>query len=178
MVLSPSRRFRAARRTAVGFAAAGTALLLATPSVAGESVASDVPVWAVQDGAASAGGPAAASAAGVATGTASTLSAAAVPPDSWCANAYGSKVCFQHDGDVVWVLDTVSDGMSAVGGVYTNYGRAPEACRNKAGAKQWVYCDKDYAEDGKVRLRALRYDGDTGKYYQPQAYSAWLSVDG
>lgn len=174
MRMSPSRRLRAARRAAVGLAAAGAALALATPSVAA-GTAADVPAWTVQDGTASAAGPAAEAAT---TGTVSALSAAAVPPDSWCAATYGSKVCFQHDGDVVWVLDTAADGMSAFGGIYTNYGRAPEGCRNKSGAQQWVYCDKDYAEDGKIRLRALRYDGDTGKYYQPEAYSGWLSVNG
>ncbi|MFJ8694255.1 hypothetical protein [Streptomyces roseolilacinus] len=169
MSATPSRAPRATRRTVLGaVAAAATLLLAATPATAEDTIA-DAPEWTVDQGTDQGEDT---------TGTKTPLASSSLPPDSWCVATYGSKVCFQHDGDVIWVLDTASDGMSAIGGVYTNYGRAPEACRNKSGYNRWVKCDKDYAESGSVRLRALRYDGDTGKYYQPEAYSGWLPVDG
>ncbi|MFD5700548.1 hypothetical protein [Streptomyces lasiicapitis] len=93
-------------------------------------------------------------------------------------SAYGAKGCFQPHGDVVWSHDTEKDGMSAAVGVYTNYGRAAAVCINKLGVGTWATCNKDYSEDGDVRLRVLRYDGDTGKFYQPQAWSGWIPVDG
>ncbi|GAA4933429.1 hypothetical protein ACFPM3_04510 [Streptomyces coeruleoprunus] len=154
-------------QAALGAAMAAT-LLLASPAVAADT-ATDVPAWTLTEGTDEGADT---------TGTPRTLSAYSLPPDSWCVSTYGSKVCFEHHGDVVWVLDTASDGMSAIGGVYTDYGRAPEACRNKSGYNRWVSCDKDYAESGNIRLRALRYDGDTGKFYLPDAYSGWLPVDG
>ncbi|URM88781.1 hypothetical protein LUW75_00700 [Streptomyces sp. MRC013] len=172
MRMTPSRTSRTPhvpRRTATGAVAAVATLLLAAAPATAEDAAPDVPEWTVTSG--TDGG-------GATTGTRTPMSSSSLPPDSWCVSTYGSKVCFQHDGDVVWVLDTASDGMSAIGGVYTNYGRGPEACRNKSGYNRWVKCDKDYDESGSVRLRALRYDGDTGKYYQPEAYSGWLPVDG
>ncbi len=92
--------------------------------------------------------------------------------------AYGSTVCFAPYGDVVWVLDTKKDGMSAAGGVYTDYGRGSRVCVNKAGVDHWVKCDYDYWEKGNVQLRALRYDSGTGKFYVPDAWSDWIPVDG
>ncbi|MFF1738057.1 hypothetical protein [Streptomyces sp. NPDC058247] len=93
-------------------------------------------------------------------------------------SAYGSKGCFQHDGDIVWAYDSEADGMSAAVGVYTDYGRAAEVCINSLSAGTWATCNKDYSEDGNVRLQVLRYDGDTGKFYQPEAWSGWIPVDG
>ncbi|MFD5902200.1 hypothetical protein ACFV6B_26075 [Streptomyces microflavus] len=92
--------------------------------------------------------------------------------------AYGSKGCFQHNGDIVWAGDTQKDGMSAAVGVYTDYGRAAEVCINKLGVNTWATCNKDYRETGNVRLRVFRYDGDTGKFYQPESWSGWIPVDG
>ncbi|MFJ6811201.1 hypothetical protein ACIQRK_35285 [Streptomyces anulatus] len=107
--------------------------------------------------------------------------AKAAPSSSTCLGstaAYGSTGCFQHNGDIVWAGDTKKDGMSAAVGVYTDYGRAEEVCVNKLGVDTWATCDKDYREDGDVRLRVLRYDGDTGKFYQPESWSGWIPVDG
>ncbi|WP_199781380.1 hypothetical protein [Streptomyces sp. SPB074] len=92
--------------------------------------------------------------------------------------AYGATVCFVPYGDVVWVLDTKKDGMSAAGGVYTDYGRASRVCVNSAGVNHWVKCDYDYWEKGNIQLRALRYDSGTAKFYVPDAWSDWLPVDG
>ncbi|WP_431034267.1 hypothetical protein ACQYWQ_11540 [Streptomyces sp. P6-2-1] len=92
--------------------------------------------------------------------------------------AYGSTACFVPYGDVVWVLDTKKDGMSAAGGVYTDYGRSSRVCLNKAGVNHWVKCDYDYWEKGNIQLRALRYDSGTAKFYVPDAWSDWLPVDG
>lgn len=107
--------------------------------------------------------------------------AKATPSSSAClgsTTAYGTSGCFQHNGDIVWAGDTKKDGMSAAVGVYTDYGRAEEVCVNKLGAGTWATCDKDYREGGDVRLRVLRYDGDTGKFYQPETWSGWIPVDG
>ncbi|MFY0509036.1 hypothetical protein ACOMD4_01315 [Streptomyces anulatus] len=107
--------------------------------------------------------------------------AKAVPSSSTCLGstaAYGTSGCFQHNGDIVWAGDTKKDGMSAAVGVYTDYGRAEEVCVNKLGVDTWATCNKDYREGGDVRLRVLRYDGDTGKFYQPETWSGWIPVDG
>ncbi|MFH9292605.1 hypothetical protein [Streptomyces sp. NPDC017520] len=107
--------------------------------------------------------------------------AAAAPSSSACLGstaAYGASGCFQHSGDIVWAGDTKKDGMSAAVGVYTDYGRAEEVCVNKLGVDTWATCNKNYREDGNVRLRVLRYDGDTGKFYQPETWSGWIPVDG
>ncbi|MFH9760072.1 hypothetical protein ACH4MJ_08930 [Streptomyces anulatus] len=107
--------------------------------------------------------------------------AKATPSSSTClgsTTAYGVSGCFQHNGDIVWAGDTKKDGMSAAVGVYTDYGRAEEVCVNKLGADTWATCNKDYREGGDVRLRVLRYDGDTGKFYQPETWSGWIPVDG
>ncbi|MFI1932064.1 hypothetical protein [Streptomyces sp. NPDC020330] len=107
--------------------------------------------------------------------------AKAAPSSSTClasTAAYGSSGCFQHSGDIIWAGDTKKDGMSAAVGVYTDYGRAEEVCVNKLGVDTWATCDKDYREDGNIRLRVLRYDGDTGKFYQPETWSGWIPVDG
>ncbi|MFE7142077.1 hypothetical protein ACFVAG_30390 [Streptomyces sp. NPDC057644] len=116
------------------------------------------------------------------TGAADAVaSAKAAPPSGTCLGAtaaYGSNGCFQHNGDIVWAGDTRKDGMSAAVGVYTDYGRAEEVCVNKLGVNTWATCNKDYRETGNVRLRVLRYDGDTGKFYQPEAWSGWIPVDG
>ncbi|MFJ4969568.1 hypothetical protein [Streptomyces sp. NPDC088755] len=108
-------------------------------------------------------------------------SAKAVPSANTCLGstaAYGVKGCLQHNRDIVWSGDTKKDGMSAAVGVYTDYGRAAEVCINKLGVNTWATCDKDYREAGNVRLRVLRYDGDTGKFYQPETWSGWIPVDG
>ncbi|MFB8105372.1 MULTISPECIES: hypothetical protein [Streptomyces] len=110
-----------------------------------------------------------------------TQAAAKAAPTNTCLGAtaaYGAKGCFQHNGDIVWAGDTKKDGMSAAVGVYTDYGRAAEVCINKLGVNTWATCDKDYRESGNVRLRVLRYDGDTGKFYQPESWSGWVPVDG
>ncbi|MFE1369971.1 hypothetical protein ACFW84_37825 [Streptomyces anulatus] len=107
--------------------------------------------------------------------------AKAAPSSSTCLGstaAYGVSGCFQHNGDIVWAGDTKRDGMSAAVGVYTDYGRAEEVCVNKLGVDTWATCNKDYREGGDVRLRVLRYDGDTGKFYQPETWSGWIPVDG
>ncbi len=93
-------------------------------------------------------------------------------------STYGVKGCFQPGGDIVWSRDTEKDGMSAAVGVYTDYGRPAAVCVNKLGADTWATCNKDYREDGNVRLRVMRYNGDNGKFYQPEAWSGWIPVDG
>ncbi|EGJ73803.1 hypothetical protein STTU_1014 [Streptomyces sp. Tu6071] len=107
--------------------------------------------------------------------------AKASSPGSTCLGktaAYGSNGCFQHNGDIIWAGDTEKDGMSAAVGVYTDYGRPAEACLDTLGVNTWATCNKDYSEKGNVRLQVWRYDGDTGKFYQPEAWSSWIPVDG
>ncbi|MFI0931840.1 hypothetical protein ACH4RG_08880 [Streptomyces sp. NPDC021019] len=118
---------------------------------------------------------------GAASGGQAEAVVAAAPSSSACLGstvAYGASGCFQHNGDIIWAGDTKKDGMSAAVGVYTDYGRAEEVCVNKLGVDTWATCNKDYREDGNVRLRVLRYDGDTGKFYQPETWSGWLPVNG
>ncbi|MFE9252226.1 hypothetical protein [Streptomyces sp. NPDC007088] len=173
-------------------ALACAAALLATPAAAGEEPAdSDAafPAGATlsegvdqspaTDGATEAG-PETAPDATVSARSAAATSASSGPPSDCIGRtaAYGSSACFVPDGDVVWVLDTEKDGMSAAAGIYTDYGRAPEACLNKSGVNHWVKCDFDYSEKGRVQLRAFRYDTDTDKFYVPEAYSDWLPVNG
>lgn len=93
-------------------------------------------------------------------------------------SAYGARGCFQHSGDIVWARDTEKDGMSAAIGIYTDYGRPAAVCINKLGADTWATCNKDYSENGKVRLRVMRYDGGNGKFYLPETWSGWIPVDG
>ncbi|MEU6500885.1 hypothetical protein ABZ895_15140 [Streptomyces californicus] len=117
----------------------------------------------------------------VAAGKASPVASAKAGPSNTCLGgvaAYGVQGCFQHNGDIVWSGDTKKDGMSSAVGVYTDYGRAAEVCVNKLGVNTWATCNKDYRESGNVRLRVLRYDGDTGKFYQPESWSGWIPVDG
>ncbi len=92
--------------------------------------------------------------------------------------AYGVQGCFQHYGDITWVGDTKSDGMSAAVGVFTRYGRASFVCLDTQGVNTWATCKKNYWEDGDVRLQALRYDRNTGKFYEPENWSGWIPVDG
>ncbi|MFE9695664.1 hypothetical protein [Streptomyces sp. NPDC006270] len=131
--------------------------------------------------------PAAPAGPAVSAGPAGTMEAEAVgtaqaaPSSNTCLGstaAYGASGCFQHSGDIVWAGDTKKDGMSAAVGVYTDYGRAAEVCVNKLGVDTWATCNKNYGEGGNVRLRVLRYDGDTGKFYQPETWSGWIPVDG
>ncbi|QDQ09516.1 hypothetical protein [Streptomyces spectabilis] len=91
---------------------------------------------------------------------------------------YGAKGCYQPGGDIVWSRDTEKDGLSAAVGIYTDYGRPAAVCINTLGADTWATCNKDYRENGNVRLRILRYNGDNGKFYQPESWSGWIPVDG
>ncbi|MEW2347521.1 hypothetical protein AB0904_07600 [Streptomyces sp. NPDC006684] len=111
---------------------------------------------------------------------AAAAAAAAGPPSSClgATAAYGAGGCFVPYGDIFWVGDLRKDGMSAAVGIYTDYGRAPDVCLNKNGVNTWVTCNKDYREDGNVRLQVWRYDSGTGKFYQPEAWSSWIPVDG
>jgi hypothetical protein len=106
--------------------------------------------------------------------------ATAAPPGSCLGStaAYGAGGCFVAYGDIVWAGDLRADGMSAAVGIYTDYGRPADVCVNKNGVNTWATCNKNYREDGNVRLQVWRYDSDTGKFYQPEAWSPWIPVDG
>lgn len=110
--------------------------------------------------------------------TDSALAAAASHPCLGTTSTYGARGCFQPYGDVIWSRDTERDGKSSAVGVYTDYGRASSVCINKGGVDTWATCNKDYWEKGNVQLRVLRYDSDTGKFYQPEDWSGWIPVDG
>ena len=85
-----------------------------------------------------------------------------------CISTTGSEVCFQPDGDKIWVKDTSSDGFSAVARWYTDYGRWG-TCRNALSAGSWGVCNKDFKENQAIYWRASRYDGDTGQYVGPES---------
>ncbi|MGW1186145.1 hypothetical protein ACWD7Y_22670 [Streptomyces drozdowiczii] len=91
---------------------------------------------------------------------------------------YASSGCFQPYGDVFYVTDLLADGRSAAVGVFTDYGRAKQACVFSLGAGKTGKCDWDYWEKGNVKLEILLYDRATKGWYQPEAWSDWLPVDG
>lgn len=163
--------------TLAGAAALGCALLGTGPASAADEEPGTTPevVEGVDMGTR---GPFAESGAAEGLATRAVAAADAAPRCVGTTAAYGSTTCFVPHGDVVWVLDTRKDGMSAAAGVYTDYGRASRVCVNKAGANHWVTCDYDYWEKGDIRLRALRYDSGTQRFYVPEAWSAWIPVDG
>jgi hypothetical protein len=90
------------------------------------------------------------------------------PPSGMpCAKATGVIVCFESEGEEIWVKDTDSDEMSAVA-----KWRAPNAnregyCRNKSKVGTWAYCDKSFLEGRLFEWWGARYDRDTNKFYGP-----------
>ncbi len=78
----------------------------------------------------------------------------AFDPNTDCSSGEGTYVCFQKDGDKIWVEDTAADGVSADGrwenylwdgSNWTLYRQG--ACLNKLSYGHWGYCDKDFYED-------------------------------
>ena len=107
--------------------------------------------------------------------------AAAATADHPCIGytaTYASAGCFQASGDVFIAKDLLADGKSAAIGIVTDYGRAKQYCVVNLGAGKTGKCDLDYWEEGNVKLQVLLYDSDTKGFYQPEAWSEWLPVDG
>jgi hypothetical protein len=84
-------------------------------------------------------------------------------------HGHNTQVCINYDGDIVYVLDGVSDGHSAVGAVST-----PDAgevsgrwCRNPHGVATWAKCNFDWVEDTKKTVYGgVRIDNDSVSYTQ------------
>lgn len=81
---------------------------------------------------------------------------AGTPPSGLpCKSTTGVTVCFEANGDILWVKDTVSDGYAAIAS-WENYLRDTSGnwqfyrhgeCDNKLSAGHWGYCNKDFYED-------------------------------
>lgn len=93
-----------------------------------------------------------------------------------CAVEYTNytQVCINYDGDIVYVLDGVSDGNSAIGAVST-----PDAgdvsgrwCRNPHGVGTWAKCNFNWVEDTtKAVYGGVRYDSDSLWYVKLWTFS-------
>lgn len=64
------------------------------------------------------------------------------------------KVCWQPDGEKLYVYDGSADGRSAVG--ETDWSLT--GCRNKYGKGTWVVCDYDFVEGHKTDMRGFTRD--------------------
>jgi hypothetical protein len=89
-------------------------------------------------------------------------------PGGGCNDVTGAEGCFEPDGDKFYVKDTKADGYSAVVRWYTDYGRWG-TCRNSLGAGKWAVCNKDFKEGYYIHWRVTRYNGDTGKWVDPES---------
>lgn len=73
----------------------------------------------------------------------------APPSSATCVSTTGSKVCFEADGDRLWVGDTRADGHHAEGFIVVyaggEIGTFVSWCENTSGASTWKACS--YAED-------------------------------
>jgi hypothetical protein len=72
------------------------------------------------------------------------------------------KLCFEQEGDDVWVKDTERDGKSAL--VRWRVGSRVGECRNAHGAGTWHECTYDFEESVTFLWDQYTYDGDTGLY--------------
>lgn len=95
-------------------------------------------------------------------------------PDSGstCGDFLGMAVCFQPNGDKLFVKDRSADGYAAVADWQSSDGRTG-ACVDKLGASgtTWTVCDKDFPEKGTLKVRPARYDsGD------PFDHGDWFGV--
>lgn len=81
------------------------------------------------------------------------------------------KVCFQPDGEWIYVRDQDSDGRSAYGQVA---GR-DRHCRNPYGDGTWVRCNYSFREGTGVSFRG--YTKDNGSWPNPKRNETYYTVD-
>ena len=66
------------------------------------------------------------------------------------------KVCFQPDGEWLYVRDSAADGRSAFGQIS---GR-DRVCRNSHGSGTWARCNYSFREGSAVTFRGYTRDGE------------------
>lgn len=99
--------------------------------------------------------------------SAETLGTVVKGPGTACANSSAwnthVKVCYQTDGDYLYVYDGAADGRSAWGTI-----RSPERrqCRNAAGNGTWVRCNFNLEKDGS-RLLFVGHTRDNEGIFNP-----------
>jgi hypothetical protein len=82
--------------------------------------------------------------------------------DYYCARPHtGVVACFDPDGDIFYVADTVGDGKAAVA-EFTIYGSDGNlrsgSCVNKLNAGNWGTCNKDFVENREGTITGALYD--------------------
>jgi hypothetical protein len=89
-------------------------------------------------------------------------------PDGACSNAQASNtyvtVCYQANGDYLYVKDGEADGKSAYG--YFTWPGDKDHCRNSYGAGTWVRCNYDLPED--MRIMYEGYTQDNEGFFNPK----------
>jgi hypothetical protein len=81
------------------------------------------------------------------------------------------KVCFQPDGEWIYVRDQDSDGRSAYGQVF---GR-DRHCRNPHGNGTWARCNYSFREGSGVTFRG--YTKDNGGWPNPKRDETFYTTD-
>ena len=84
-----------------------------------------------------------------------------------CVSTTGSRVCFEGEGDKIWVKDTKRDHYSALAKWRVPLERREGYCRNRLTAGYWGYCNKDFSEWASFHFWAARYDRDTNRFLGP-----------
>ena len=81
-----------------------------------------------------------------------------------CYSITGATACYKPYGDIFYVKDTAADSASATAMWYQNYNRdwnywdRQGECRNKLGNGKWGQCNKDFDEEGFVKMVARVVD--------------------
>ncbi|MFJ4714623.1 hypothetical protein [Streptomyces sp. NPDC088785] len=89
------------------------------------------------------------------------------PSGAQCSVGKGVTVCFQKDGDRIWVLDKQEDGHHAVGGWGFANGDSDVwdyECHDYAGkAGGWTYCGwaDTIPESATITFRGMEFEGST-----------------
>lgn len=82
-------------------------------------------------------------------------------PNGACADTSASNshvtVCYQADGDYLYVKDGDNDGRSAYG-YFTWGGEGRDECRNPYGQGTWVRCNYDLVEGWRIMYQGYTQD--------------------
>ena len=74
-----------------------------------------------------------------------------------CVATSRSEVCFEIEGDEIWVQDQERDGRSAIA-FWATDGPRSGYCRNRSKFGNWAYCNKNFPEKTDVTLLAGTYN--------------------
>ncbi|MEY2245310.1 hypothetical protein AB8A21_20720 [Streptomyces sp. BF23-18] len=92
-----------------------------------------------------------------------------------------ARVCFDPNGDKIYVYDGDADSASAVAD-WQNWKHWNDnsvyrsgQCVNSEGAGTWVVCNKDFYEEGLVLLTARTYDRSAGKWTGSYGYESFYT---